>query len=179
MTAYTPTNFTDGSAPGLDASWFNAIGTYVASINPGSVNSAITPTVINGTSGGTITMWLIAGPTVSSAAANCFKLYLIYFSGYQNSTGTRQRITLPSPFATGGMAWCGGVHNPTSGKGIYIVNNSSGGVNWDIVTGYNTSTSQLMLPCFSRGEWGGEVSYVDIDGSTTGAASGWVLLMGV
>lgn len=178
MTAYTQTVFTDGSAPGIDASWLNEIGAYVATINPGAVNSTMTPTVIAGTSGGTITMWLVSGPTTGSPV-NCFKFYLFYFSGYTNTTGVRQRITLPSPFATGGMAWVGGIHNPSSGYGIYIVNNTSGGVTWDIVTGYNTTSSSLQLPCFSRGEFGGEVSYVDIDGSTTGGASGWILMIGV
>jgi hypothetical protein len=188
MTAYTQYGpLVDGSAPGLDSSFFNGIEGFLLTINPLAVNTALTPSVftsstpgLTGITAGSVTMWQLGGPNTGSTA-NCFKMYLFYFSGYENTTGVRLRITLPSPFATGGMAWVGGIHNPSSGKGIYIVNNTSGGVNFDIVNGYNSSTSQLQLPCFSRGEWGGEVSYMDVDGSTTpgSGASGWVLLLGI
>lgn len=175
-TRYGPLN--DGSAPGLDASFFNGVENALVAINPGAFNTAMTPTIIAGTSGGTISMWLIAGNT-SGSSANTFKHYLFYFNAYQNSTGTRQRITLPSPFSSGGIAWVGGIHVPTSGKGIYTIDNTTGGHNFNVFNGFNSSVSQGTLPCYSIGEFNNEMSYMDIDGSTTGPANGWVMLMGV
>lgn len=175
-TQYGP--FTDGSAPGITASFLNQLETFLSTINALASNSAITPTTINGTTSGTISQWLLGGPTTGSSA-NCFKLYLFYFNAYQNSTGVRQRITLPSPFATGGIAWVGGIHVPTSGKGIYTVDNTTGGHNFNVFNGYNSSLSQAVLPCYAIGEFNNEMSYMDIDGSTSGAANGWVMLMGI
>lgn len=173
--------FTDGSAPGINSTFLNSIETFLLSVAPGSVNTPMTPVVTNGTSGGTITIWTFFGGTPSSSVANIYKLIMVYFYQYQNSTTSRQRITLPVPFATGGIAQVGGIHVPTSGTGIYTIDNipGSGGHNWNVFNGFNSSLSQAILPCYSIGEFNNQMSYMDIDGSTTGPANGWVRLQGV
>ena len=173
----------DGTAPGLDASFFNGIESALLAINAFAFNTAVAPTVFSsgttsGITAGTVSMWSLAGPTIGSAA-NCFKLYLFYFSAYENTTGVRLHIALPSPFATGGMAWVGGIHVPTSGRGIYTVDNTGTGHHWNTINGYNTALSQDLLPCYAHGEFNNVMYFMDVDGSTTGPANGWVILMGI
>lgn len=191
MTSYTPSGpYNDGTAPGLDASLFNNIESFLSTINALAVNTAITPTVKAGTSGGSVTMWALG--TTTGSSANCFKMYLFYFNAYQNSTGTRQQFILPTPFTTGGIAWCGGIHVPVSDptthtpRGIYTVSNIDGGHNWNVFVGYNPSgtpynsaISQAVLPCYCIGEFNSVMYRMDVDGSTSAPANGWVMLMGI
>lgn len=180
MTSYTPSGpYNDGTAPGLDASLFNNIENFLVSTNPGAVNTAMSPVTYGGISGGSITIWQFFGSTSSSSVANIYKLILMYFNQYHNSTTSRQRITLPTPFTTGGIAQVGGVVVPTTG-GIYTVDNTgTGGHNWNVFNGFNSSLSQARLPCYCIGEFNSEMSFMDIDGSGSGPANGWIRLEGV
>lgn len=183
MTAYVPFGpFQDNSAPGLSAALFNGLEQFLITINPGAVNTPLVPTVIptidtSSNGSGSVTMWCFFGN--SSSIANSYKLYLFYFSAYRNSTATRQRITLPVPFTTGGIAQVGGIVVPTASRGIYTIDNTTGGHNWNAFTAFNTASSQGTLPCYSIGEFNNEMSFMDIDGSGTGNASGWVRIEGV
>ncbi len=181
MTAYTQYGpMVDGSAPGLDSSFFNQVEGYLLSINPGAVNTALTPTIHAGTSGGNIYIWQYFGP-LTGPTANCFKYILMYFSAYQNTTGVRQRIPLPSPLSNGGLVQVGSVHIPTTNYGIFAVDSTGTGRNINVFTGYNTVSNTARCPCYAVGEFTTQTSYIDVDGSTTPGlpANGWIRIEGV
>lgn len=176
---YTPFGpFVDGSAPGLDASVFNAMETSLAAVNPGAYNTALTPVIIPGTSGGNIYVWQFFGPSIPTSA-NCFKYILIYFQAYENSSGVRQRIHFPSPLSNGGIVQVGSIHVPTASRGIYAVDSTGSGRNINVFTGFNTVSNTTLLPCYAVGEFTTQTSAIDVDGSTTGPANGWIRIEGV
>lgn len=180
MTAYIPFGpWTDGSAPGIDASYLNAQETFLSSINPIAVNTALTPVIHPGTTAGNIYVWQFAGGPTIGLAANCYKLILMYFQAYENSSGVRQRIPFPSPLSNGGIVQVGSIHVPTASRGIYAVDSTGTGRNINVFTGFNTVSNTTLLPCYAVGEFTTQTSYIDVDGSTTGPANGWIRIEGV
>jgi len=175
-TQYGP--FTDASAPGLDSSFLNGVESALLSINPGAYSTPLPPIITPGTSGGHVYIWQFNGPTVGPSA-NCYKLILMYFQTYENSTGVRQNFPFPSPLSNGGIVQVGSVHVPTSGFGIFAVDSTRTGRNINVFTGFNTVSNTARCPCYAVGEFTTQTSSIDVDGSTTGPANGWIRIEGV
>lgn len=104
---YTPSGpFTPGGAPGISSSFLNNVEAFLASVNSaatdGNISAAggfltmlglnVNPAavVVNGTTGGTATLYQVLSGSV--------KLAFLAFSNYQNNTSTQQTISLPTPF---------------------------------------------------------------------------------
>lgn len=113
--AYTPHGpFSNGSAPGLDASLFNDIEGVLTALNTAATDSNIssvsgvmtllgliangaiqpnpTSTVLNGATSGTSTLW--------QPFTGTFKLVFIYQNSFRNGSGSAQTMALPVAFAS-------------------------------------------------------------------------------
>ncbi len=192
FTPYSPTGpFTNGGAPGISAAFLNeeerilklinalACDANVSSDLAGNASLAsllLTGNVqtINGTSGGTVTLYQ---PMTGSG----LKIVIASFNNYNNTTTTRQQFTFTNAFTSGAFYWVGAVTNPNT-SGIYFRNGSTliatnnccfssgSGVTRNIGT---TNRN----PCFSIGEVGNPTLF-EVDGSLSGASIGEVIIIG-
>ncbi len=111
MAGYTATGpFTNGSAPGLAAAFFNNIETWIQQTegDTGAVS-------VSGTTAGTATLYQFFQGTL--------KGFFLYFAGYRNSTATEQYLTLPVAFTTyAGFIAFGGIPQTHIATGTTNIN---------------------------------------------------------
>lgn len=150
------------AASGLDN------GTIVTD-GSGHVSMNDSGSVTNGTTAGTVT-------AIQPFRGNGWKIVVIQFLNYNNTTAPQQVITLPTAFTNGAFFWVGGVTNPNT-SGVYFLN-SGAAVSTNAVHNGATTTGTGRVPCFSLGEVLGAFTGFKIDGNLTGASTGWLILIG-
>src|SRR5258708_156837 len=114
--------FSNGAAPGIDASFLNSLESYIAWAE-GDASAQVT----------------VAGTTAGSATCYQFfqggvKGFLLYWNGYRNATATEQLLALPVGFTT----WAGWIaFGPIPQAHFYIATTQQNG-KVEVITSFPT-----------------------------------------
>jgi hypothetical protein len=187
-------NVTNGGAPGISASFLNEEERILKLVNALACDANVTSDL----SGNVTVASLLTNAAVGTLTGTTSGS-VIYFQpmignllvticqaqNYNNTTSTRQHITLPHAYTRGGPCFIGGILNPTTTKGCYFYNGGTSGTLlncaqqlWGGSSAGGTLNVVTQAKCVNWYEVLGAADTIEFDGNLGGNSNGWLLMFG-